>query len=117
MFDVAARRRRQLGPPRRIEFSRFDHHLVTIDARYDAEQLLQEARVRVGTSSETKSERHVRQRLHTIDDITAALRDSGLDYLAMHDSEDVKRPAELADSVTFIARRTDDGPNIGVSGT
>jgi SAM-dependent methyltransferase len=105
VFDVASRRPGQPGARRRIEFSRFANHTVTIHARYDTERLLQVARVRVAASAATQSERHV-QRLHTIDDVAAALQGSGLEIRATHDCADVQRPAQLADSVIFLARRT-----------
>ena len=101
LFDVAARRPAQPEPGRRIEFSRFANQTVTIRARYDTERSLQVARVRVASPGATHSERHV-QRLHTIDDITAALHDSGLEIRAMHDCADVQRPAQLAESVIFL---------------
>ena len=105
VFDVASRRPGRPGARRRIEFSRFANHTVTIHARYDTERLLQVARVRVAASAATQSERHV-QRLHTIDDVAAALQGSGLEIRATHDCADVQRPAQLADSVIFLARRT-----------
>ena len=105
VFDVAARRPRQPGPHRRIEFSRFANDTVTIRARFDNERMLQVGRVSVAGSAATQSERHV-QRLHTIGDVTAALHDSGLELRAMHDCADVQRPAQLAESVIFIAQRS-----------
>ena len=46
VFDVAARRPGPPGPRRRIEFSRFTNHTVTIRARYDTERKLQVGRER-----------------------------------------------------------------------
>jgi len=105
VFDVAARRPGRPGPRRRIEFSRFTNHTVTIRARYDTERKLQVGRVSVGGTAATQSERHV-QRLHTVDDVAAALHGSGLELCALHDCADVQRPAQLAESVIFLAQRT-----------
>ena len=105
VFDVAARRPGPPGPRRRIEFSRFTNHTVTIRARYDTERKLQVGRVSVGGTAATQSERHV-QRLHTVDDVAAALHGSGLELCALHDCADVQRPAQLAESVIFLAQRT-----------
>ncbi len=101
LFDVAARRHAEPEPARRIEFSQFANDTVSIRSRYDAERFLQVARVRVGSSAAAQSERHV-QRLHTIDDVTAALDGSGLEIRAMHDCADPERPAQPAESVVFL---------------
>ena len=101
LFDVAARRHAEPAPAPRIEFSQFANETVSIRARYDAERFLQVARVRVGSPATALSERHV-QRLHTIDDVTAALDGSGLEIRGMHDCADPQRPAQAAESVVFL---------------
>jgi len=117
VFDVAARRPSPPGPHRRLEFSRLTTETVTIRARYDTERMVQVGRVRVAGAAGTQSERHV-QRLHSIGDVTAALRDSGLELRALHDCSDVQRPAQLAESVIFLAQRTElTGPPFPLTGT
>ncbi len=103
VFDVAARRPSQPESAGGIELSEFADHAVTIQARYDTEKSLQVALVSVAASADTQSETHV-QRFHTIDDVTAAMRGSGLQLRAMHDSADLALPAETAESVTFLAQ-------------
>jgi len=101
LFDVAALRHAEPEPARRIEFSQFANETVSIRARYDAARSLQVARVRVGPPAAAQSERHV-QRLHTIDDVTAAVDSSGLEIRAMHDCADPGKPAGSAESVIFL---------------
>lgn len=90
---------------------------MTIRARYDTERMVQVGRIRVAGAAATQSERHV-QRLHSIGDVTAALRGRGLELRALHDCSDVQRPAQLAESVIFLAQRTElTGPPFPLTGT
>ncbi len=104
VFDVAARRPSQPESDGGIELSEFADRALTIQARYDTEKSLQVAQVRMAAAADTQSETHI-QRFHTIDDVTAALRGSGLEIVAVHDSADLELPAELAESVIFLVQR------------
>lgn len=103
VFDVATRRPGQPESEDGMQDSQFATHSVTIRARYDTASLLQVASVSVVGA--TAPETHV-QRIHTVDEVVAALDGSGLALRAMHDSTDVLRPARQAENVTFLAQRT-----------
>lgn len=105
VFDVATRRPGQLESNAHIEDSEFANDSVTIRARYDAETLLQVASVQVVGSAADESETHI-QRVHSVDDVVAALSGSGLVLRAMHDGADVERPVQQAENVVFLAQRT-----------
>ena len=102
VFDVATRRPSQPESDDGMQDSQFATHSLTIRARYDPASLLQVASVSVVGA--TAPETHV-QRIHTVDEVVAALDGSGLALLAMHDSADVLRPARQAENVTFLAQR------------
>lgn len=102
VFDVATRRPGRPESNNPTEDSQFDSRSVTIRARYDTARLLQVASVAVVGAP--APETHV-QRIHTVDDVVAALDGSGLSLRAMYDSADVLQSARLAENVTFLAQR------------
>ena len=103
VFDVATRRPGHPELDNGLQDSQFASDSVTIRARYDTATLLQVASVAIEGAA--APETHV-QRVHTVDEVVAALDGSGLALRAMHDSADVQAPARQAENVTFLAQRT-----------
>ena len=95
MLPAGGRVSRRTRPVRAPTFRQ--RETVTVRARYDTDRMLQVARVRIAAAVGADSETHVK-RLHTVDDMVAALHGSGLELCATHDCMDVTRPAGLAEA-------------------
>jgi ubiquinone/menaquinone biosynthesis C-methylase UbiE len=105
VFDVTTERPEYPVEDRQVYLQRSASRSVTVRATYDPLSRTQTARLEVVDPTGTEAEIHC-QRTHTVDDVTTAMAESGLELVAIHDLADIlpASPASAGCSV-FVARR------------
>src|SRR6478609_10315900 len=106
IFDVTTERPDDPVENRLVYLQRSPSRSVTVRTEYDKHSRTQTALLEVADSTGAEVEIHC-QRAHTVDDVTTAMADSGLELIAAHDLGDIL-PAgpESAGCTVFLARRT-----------
>ena len=104
VFDVTTER---LDPVenRLVYLERSPSRSVAVRTAFDLRSRTQTARLEVTDSTGSEVEVHC-QRLHTVDEVTAAMVASGLELVAVHDLGDIPSAGpESAGCTVFLARR------------
>jgi SAM-dependent methyltransferase len=102
VFDVVTVRPDLPDGQDRVELARNAGRTVSLRTGYDDDQRVQTAIVQVDDGAGSRREEH-RQRIHSVADVVAAMRGTGLRLLAAHDFADLAGPAEDAERVIFLA--------------
>lgn len=106
VFDVTTERPHDSVENRPVYLQRSPSRSVTVRTEYDKLSRTQTARLEVADSTGADVEIHC-QRVHTVDDVTTAMADSGLELVAIHGLGQIL-PAgpESAGCTVFLACRT-----------
>jgi SAM-dependent methyltransferase len=102
LFDVVTARPPLSDGPQRVELARNARRTVSLVTGFDDDRRVQTATVHVADSAGSRREDHL-QRVHSVAEVVAALRGTGLQLLAAHDFANLAGPVEGAERVVFLA--------------
>jgi len=104
LFDVVTALPDQPDGQDCVELAKNARRTVSLSTVYDDDRRVQTATVHVDDDAGSRREEHL-QRIHSVADVVAAVRSSGLHLLARHDFANHDGPVADAERVIFLAGR------------